>query len=59
LNNKFEKKTKIQQNNAKHISIITKIQTHLLIHKTINNSKLNQNNAKKTKGRKRNEKFLP
>jgi hypothetical protein len=26
LNNKFEKKTKIQQNNAKHISIITKIQ---------------------------------
>jgi hypothetical protein len=50
LNKKFEKKiSKIQQNNAKIISITTKISPYLLIHKIIKNTKLNKNTEKKQK----------
>jgi hypothetical protein len=44
-----KKISKIQQNNAKIISITTKISPYLLIHKIIKNTKLNKNTEKKTK----------
>ena len=44
-----KKISKIQQNNAKIISITTKISPYLLIHKIIKNTKLNKNNDKKNK----------
>jgi len=52
-----KKITKIQQNNAKIISITTKISPYLLIHKIIKNTKLNKNNAKK-KNTKKEEKRM-
>jgi hypothetical protein len=44
-----KKISKIQQNNAKIISITTKISPYLLIHKIIKNTKLNKNTEKKQK----------
>jgi len=44
-----KKISKIQQNNAKIISITTKISPYLLIHKIIKNTKLNKNIEKKQK----------